>query len=165
MSAPFRSPTHADLRGLPWPYAAVERKLEIALDRARVAVAELQRKCVAGEQELRELQEAREEQLRALHAVALRGEGWDVHRGSLLFLAQALACLAARDQAVAGLRVELQEAQEACLAAHQRLEALRALRASAEAEHVQAQLRRGAKEADLAWLSRHRGAATGKGAA
>ena len=165
MSAPRRAATGADLRGLPWPYAALERKLEIALGRERVVVAELQRECASGEQELRELQQAREAQLRALQAVALRAEGWDVHRGSLHFLAESLARLAGREQAVVLLRAQLHEAQQACAAAHQRLETLRALRASAEAAHVQAQIRRAAKEADLAWLSRHGSAVAGEGSA
>lgn len=165
MSAPPRAATGADLRGLSWPCAALERKLELALGRAHVAVAELQRQCAAGEQELRELQDAREDQLRALHAVALRGEGWDVHRGSLHFLAEALARLAGHERAVVLLRARLQEAQQACVAARQRLETLRALRSAAEAAHVQAQLRREAREADLAWLARHGGAAAGEGAA
>jgi flagellar biosynthesis chaperone FliJ len=163
-AAPRAPTTRADLRGLRWPYAALERKLDIALDRARLALAELQRKCAAGEQELRELQESRQDQLRALHSVALRAEGWDVHRGSLHFLAEALARLATREQAVIQLRDQLEEAQLACVAAHQRRETLQALRASAEAAHVQVQLRRQAKEADLAWLSRHGGAAPGEGA-
>ena len=165
MSVPPRAPAHADLRGRSWPYAALERKLEIAAARARLAVADFQRQCAAGEQELRELQEARAGQLRALHGVALRAGGWDVHRGSLHFLAEALEHLARREQALGLLRRQLEQAQEACVAAHRRLETLRALRESAEAAHVQAQLRRAAKEADLAWLSRHGGAATGEGVA
>jgi flagellar biosynthesis chaperone FliJ len=163
-SVPRAPTTRADLRGLPWPYAALERKLEIALGRARVALVEIQRKCAAGEQELRALQDARRDQLRSLNTVPLRAEGWDVHRGSLHFLAEALARLATREETVIQLRVQLEKAQKACVAAHQRLEALRALRASAEAAHVQVQLRRQAKEADLAWLSRRASAAPGEGA-
>lgn len=165
MSATPRAPAGADLRGLSWPYAALERKLEVELGRAQLALAELQRTCAAGEQELRALQDARQDQLRDLQAVALRAQGWDVHRGSLRFLAEALARLAVREQAVVELRSELREAQQACVAAHQRLETLRALRASAEATHVQAQVRREATEADRAWLSRHGGAAAGEGVA
>jgi flagellar biosynthesis chaperone FliJ len=163
VSAAPRAPTGADLRGLPWPYAALERKLEIALGRARVAVAELQRKCATAEQELRDLQEARQDQLRALHTVALRAQGWDVHRGSLHFLAEALARLATREQAVVQLRGQLEQAQLACVAAHRRRETLQTLRASAEAAHVRVQLRRQTKEADLAWLARHGGAVPGEG--
>jgi len=142
-----------DLRGFPWQLAALERNLEHAVDLARAALAAAQRRAETLETTLQSLETQKAEQLQG--AVASAGQRIDpAAQGRLLrFLAQAEARRVARQLELARLRDHVAAARQECTAADRELACLRRLRESAEAVHATAQLRREAKEADLAWLT------------
>jgi hypothetical protein len=134
--------------------AGLERKLHLDAQRAAGALGELERERAARQAQLVALQGAHERQLLAVAGTRIDPFG---RRQALRYLGreQEAICeqqveLAALDGRVAGLR-------EARLAAERRLEAARKLRSAALSVYAQGQLRRQAKEADLAWLARPAG--------
>jgi flagellar biosynthesis chaperone FliJ len=122
-----------DMRGFPWKLAMLERKLEHA-----TAVQRLEAQKAAQTPR----QRATGERIDAAVQVCL-----------LRFLVQAEDRLADRNRDLSQLQERVATARRDCVDADRELARLRRLRESAEASYAAEQLRRQAKEADLAWLA------------
>jgi flagellar biosynthesis chaperone FliJ len=148
-------PLSVDLRGFAWPLAAAERLRRHQLDRAHAQVASLHRDQQACAHELESLHAARQQALRDLAPreggrieTAARSQGFrHLHRK--------LSLQMKREQDASRVNADLRQAQSSCTQAQQRLDAVCRLRESALAAYVQDQVRRDAKNADLAWLATH----------
>jgi len=145
-------PRFADLRGFRWRLEPLRRKLQADLEGARLLLAALlgeEGRLAAAIRELdaRFLHDARDILNAPLEA---RGRA-----RALAYLLQQGEALHAQRRQACELRSRLTEAREECLAAERRLNSVEKLRGSAQAVFAAEQLRRTAKEADLAWLALH----------
>jgi flagellar biosynthesis chaperone FliJ len=143
-----------DLRGFPWTLAAAERVRQHAADGAASRLAQAEQARRELQSDLEAMEHARQEQLRFLTGGSSSLVDPARQQHALRYLTQALGQERQRreQQAQLGARVEL--AKQECVDAQRRLESLRKLREAALARHAQDQLRRQAREADLAWLAR-----------
>lgn len=140
----------ADLRGFRWHLEPLRRKLEADLEGARLVLAALLREedglaAAMRELEARFLQEAR----------AVLSGPLDPQRRAraLAYLTQRAQALDERRRDACELRSRVTVAREACLMAERRLASTERLRGKAQALFAADQLRRVAKEADIAWLA------------
>ncbi len=152
MNQPPFSSRGVDLRSFRWPLQALERKVDGALETARLALT---------------LARGRE---RALQQQVQRQQGQQVLQQRLgcecvqrdprlaspvaAYLAALAHDLRDAQARAAQAHLELEQARAECLAGQRQLACLQALRREAQRAHAQAQLRRDAKEADAAWLAR-----------
>ncbi len=143
-------PGVADLRGFRWHLEPLRRKLEADLEGARLELAALLREegelaAAVRELDARFLQDARD---------ALRGPLDPQRRARALgYLTQQAKALDGHRRDACELRSRVTKAREACLTAERRLASTERLRAKAQALFAADQLRRTAKEADIAWLA------------
>ena len=144
-----------DLRGFPWKLAMLERKLEHAVDVARSALAAAQGEAAAATTAVQWLEAQKAAQTPRRRAT---GERFDAAAQVRLlrFLAQAEDRLADRNRELAQLQARIAMARRGCVDADRELARVRRLRESAQAAYAAEQLRRQAKEADLAWLAARR---------
>ena len=140
-----------DLRAFRWPLEPLERRLDGAVESARLAIAGLQRQLHAFDDAARHrLAHQREQEQRAL-----RSARHDVRAGALAvrYLASLEAARRDADAARAELEQRVAAARAACAQRQRELESVQALRRAAQREHAQQQLRRECREADAAWLA------------
>lgn len=153
-----------DLRAFRWQLDPLERRLDGAVESARLAVAGLQRQLHAFDDAARRrLAHQREQEQQALQSAR-----HDVHAGALAvrYLASLEAARRDTDAARAELEQRVAAAQAACGQRQRQLESVQALRHAAQRQHAQQQLRRECREADAAWLAlrqQRRAAATRAG--
>jgi flagellar biosynthesis chaperone FliJ len=144
-----------DLRAFRWALQPLERKLDTAVEQARLALAAAQRQAseLADWIAERKLQHARDEGaaaacVRADPRLAAHANAW------LATLQQELQQAAGRE---AELRRRVETARAQCVERQRQLACVQALRREAEREHAQGQQRRADREADAAWLARLQG--------
>jgi hypothetical protein len=154
----YVSPLAVDVRAFAWPLATLERKLHVDAQLAAGELAQVQRQRDTRQAEIVALQGAHERQLRAVTSTRL--DPFE-RRQVLRYLAQEQDELCRQQRQLAVFGVRLAALREARLAAERRLESARKLRAGALSVYTQGQLRRQAKEADLAWLGRLAGKESG----
>lgn len=152
MTGAASRPHGADLRAFRWGLHPYERKLDGALEAARVALALLQRQ----ERRLDELvAHWREHEARQQHIASecvRRDPRMAPHvLGYLGSVQEELAAAAERRD---GLQRQLATARADCTERQRQLACLHSVRAAAERLHAQEQLRREARSADAAWLAR-----------
>ena len=143
-----------DLRGFAWTLAAAERLRQHEADRAasRLAVAEHARRELQAD--LQALESARNGQLQFLAGCSSSPFDPALQQQALRYLAQALGQEQQRQQQEAQLLGRLELAKKVRVDAQRRLDSVRKLRETALARYAQDQIRRQAREADLAWLAR-----------
>ena len=141
----------AHLRGFRWMLQPVERKLDAAVEGARLVLAALQRQLDALQQTAQ--QHGKEQQ--AQEALALEWIRRDVHAGAHAM--RHLASLEVERLRVDADRIEMEQrvatARAECIECQRRVESVQALRRSAQRQHAEASLRRQWKDADDAWLA------------
>lgn len=148
------APTQVDMRGFCWELAAVERKLDHDLEQATAALAVVRREAEARREQVRRLEAQGREQARSAGATLARGLDVAAHGRWLRYLAQVQQQSVDASRALERAEGRVRQAAQACTEADRRLACLRTLRESAEKTYAAEQLRRHAKEADLAWLAR-----------
>lgn len=146
-------PGNADLRGFQWRLAALERKLDHDLGRARSALATLQREAADLDTVRHDMADVQAAQMRRAAALVVRGLDPAAHRACLQYLVLAEGRLQQRRSEAEQLAARVADARKACLDADRKLASLRSLRREDEAEYATDQSRRNAREADLAWLA------------
>lgn len=146
-------PAGVDLRAFTWPLAALERKLEHDLEHQRMHLAALRREFDELRSQLAALQAAHQDEVQAAGAPAHGSIDAAARRQALAYLAHALERMSLRLQELERLREKMELAGKTLVRADQRLAALRNLRDSARAAYARSELRRQAREADLAWLT------------
>jgi flagellar export protein FliJ len=144
--------TGVDLRGFRWPLGVLERKLEHAVDVACAALGAVQADAGRMATTIRALEAQKAAQLQGPSAEGDRINAAE-HVRSLRFLAQVEGLLAGRNRELATLRERVDAARQDCVKADRNLARVRRLRESAEAAYASEELRRQAKDADLAWLA------------
>jgi chromosome segregation ATPase len=146
-------PGNADVRGFPWRLAALERKLDHDLDRARSALAALQREAANLDTMRHEMADGQAAQMRHASALVARRLDPVAHRACLQYLVLAEQSLQQRRSEAERLAVRVADARKACLVADRKLASLRSLRREDETGYATEQARRNARDADLAWLA------------
>jgi hypothetical protein len=139
------------LRNFHWPLAALERKLDAALENARLALHVSQQEAHAEEEAARQRQAHRVEQ----EGVALRCMQRDLRAGAdaVRYLASLQAAHIAAEAKRAEVDQRVARERASCADRQRQLEAVQALRAAAHRVHAQGALRRECREADAAWLA------------
>jgi flagellar export protein FliJ len=146
--------SRVDMRGFPWKLAGVERKLELELEQATATLAVLQRQAAALREQVQKLESEGRQQARSAGDALARGFDVAAHGRWLRYLAHAQQRLVDASGEVERGESRVTLATQACTEADRRLACLRTIRESAEKAYAAEQLRRQAKEADLAWLVR-----------
>lgn len=143
----------ADMRGFRWRLAALEGKLDHDLDRARAALAALQREAATLDAARREMAEVQAAHLRRAAALVAGRPDPAMHRACLQYLAHAENRLHQRRSEAEQLAARVAGARKACVDADRKLASVRSLRRRDEVPYAIEQARRNAREADLAWLA------------
>jgi hypothetical protein len=140
-----------NLRTFRWPLVALERKLDAAVENARLALHALQQEARSEEEAARRRQAYQTEQ----EGVACRSMQRDLRAGA--DAVRYLACLHATRVAAEATRADLDQrlarARADCADLQRQLEAVQALRGTAQALHAQDEARRECRQADAAWLA------------
>lgn len=139
-----------DLRGFRWPLHPLERKLDGALETARLALALLQRRHRELEQVAVQWKAHQAEQERSA-AECVRGDP-RLRAHALGYLGTLQHRLAQAGEQASELHQRIAAARGDCVDRQRQLSCVQALRQQAQQQHAQAQLRREAREADAAWL-------------
>lgn len=142
----------ADPRRFRWPLAALQCKLDIALESARLRLAML-RQQEAGVQRALETVEAH--QRRTLDDFSnTSSAAFDpaARLRSLEHLVQQVGLLEAKRDEIHALRSRIHSAQDACAAAERQRACVEKMRAGALRAYGVEQTRAEAREADFAWL-------------
>lgn len=147
------TPGTADMRGFQWRLAALERKLDHDLGRAHSALAVLQREAADLDTLRNEMADLLAAQMRGAAGLIARKPDPAAHRACLRYLQLGHERLHQRRSEADELAARVSVARQACLDADRKLAALRSLRHEQETEYATEQSRRGAREADLAWLA------------
>ena len=134
-----------------WPLQALERKMDAAVENARLALQALQQEARLEEQAARRRHAYHLEQ----EGVALRAMQRDPRAGAqaLRYLASLHAARVAAEATRADLDQRLARGRTHCADLQRQLEAVQALRSAAQRLHAQGELRRECREADAAWLA------------
>lgn len=143
-------PGIADLRGFRWHLEPLRRKLEADLEGARLALAALLRKESELDAIVRTLDAQFLQDARAALGPPLEARE---RARALAYLARQAQVLDGRKREACELRSRVTAAREECLTAERRLASTEKLRGKARALFAADQLRRAAKEADIAWLA------------
>lgn len=144
-----------DLRGFGWPLVPLERLRALQAERARGDFAVLLKEQRIRDGELARMRSVRERDLRE------RVDGRQVHvdlalsRHAVQHFARSLGRIARAESEATALHEHVAIARAACLDAQRKVDAARKLRESALRVYAREQVRREAREADLAWLVRH----------
>ena len=145
-----------DVRSFRWPLATLERCRSLAVDEAalRLARAERERDASTGQLERAEAQE--NEQIEVLRKTTVMDPAVRSHALAYLRRTSTLRQEARDALAIAVRRAD--EARAELRRAHREFDLLASLRGTALTAFAVQEGRRRAKEADLAWLARMRGA-------
>lgn len=152
MSRTASAPPGVDLRAFRWGLHPLERKLDGALEAARVALALLQRQERRLDEVVTHWREHELRQQRIASECVQRDPRMAPH--VLGYLGSVQGELAAAAERRAALQGQLVTARADCVERQRQLACVRSLRATAQAVHAQEQMRREARAADAAWLAR-----------
>jgi hypothetical protein len=140
-----------DLRTFHWRLAPLERRLDNAVESARLALGQLQAQArlLGDDARRRAVHQAQQERLARACVQRDPRAGAD----AVMYLAALEAARVASDTARAEMDQHIAGARSACADTQRQLECVQALRLSAQRVHAQAQMRREWKEADAAWVA------------
>lgn len=142
----------ADLRGFRWPLAALQRKLDLSLESARLRLAMLRQQEAAMQRAL-DAFEAQHRQTLAGMGNASNGSFDPAERlRSLEHLVQEAGLLDAKRDEMHGLRSRFDAARDACAAAERQRACVERMRTAALRVYGAGQLRAATREANFAWL-------------
>jgi flagellar biosynthesis chaperone FliJ len=134
-----------------WPLAPLERKMDAAVENARLALQALQQEAHSQEQAARRRQAYQREQ----EDVAARSIQRDPRAGAdaVRYLASLHAARVAAEASRTDLEQRLAAGRAECADLQRQLEAVQALRDRAHRVHAQGEVRRECRDADAAWLA------------
>lgn len=148
-------PQGVDLRGLHWPFEALERLRERVRDEAAAQVATLQRAHTEIREALARAQACYQEAVRALAAPVIGSLDLARHQNVLTYLADGWAQVAQKQTLLCETSDRLAQAQQVLATRDAQLAAVQRLRERAEQAYALEQVRRHARTGDLAWLVRN----------
>lgn len=139
------------LRGFAWPLAGLQRKMDVDLENARLALHEVQREARREEEAAHRRQAQQREQEDAARQCLQR----DLRLGAdaVRYLAGLQAARMAADARRGAVDQQLALQRAACAQRQRQLEAVQSLRDAAQDLHAQGDRRRACRDADAAWLA------------